>query len=108
MAALLSTGSAACGTLGLRTEPPLPVVVQAPPPVVPAECRLGPVERRAVDEPVLAPEAGPPEVLARNALANARLAFTYWRERATVAEEQADINAGTQRACASWARRQEQ
>ena len=43
----------------------------------------------------------------RNQLANARLAFLFWQDRASAVEEAYDVNAATQRACAAWARRQD-
>ena len=106
LAIALTTGSAACGTMGrLR---PAPVVVTQPV-IVPAECRLDPVEPRATDEPTLLPENVTSPVEAnRNQLANARLAFLYWQDRSSAVEEAYDVNAAAQRACASWARRQDQ
>ncbi len=101
LAGLSTTALGACGVLeAMRPDP----VVIAQPIVIPAPCRLDPLERRSVDEPPLLPETGTAEEVARNRLANARIAFLYWRERAGVAEEQADMNADTQRACAAWAR----
>lgn len=77
-------------------------MVQAPPPAIPAECYLHPTGRRAVDAPPLLPEnVRDPVERTRNERANQTLAFMYWRERATVAEEQADINGTTQDTCAS-------
>lgn len=77
-------------------------MVQAPGPVIPAECYLQPTGRREIDEPTLLPEnTRDPVENARNERANQTLAFNYWRQRAAVAEEQADINAGTQSTCAT-------
>ena len=100
LAGPLITGLGACGTLGLNRSP---VVVQAPPPPIPVECRLAPVERREVAEPSLAPEAGDTAEIARARLFNAQLAFLFWRDRAAAAEEQADVNAASQAKCADWA-----
>ena len=73
--------------------------------VVPAECRLDPVEPVSVDEPRLLPERGVPVVEAsRNALANARLAFLFWQQKESAVREAYNTNAETQRACARWAR----
>lgn len=106
LATALTTGLGACGTMErLR---PAPVVVTQPV-IVPAECRLEPVEPRATDEPTLLPENVTSPIEAnRNQLANARLAFLFWQDRASALEEAYDVNAATQRACASWARRQDQ
>lgn len=103
LAGLSITGLGACGTLD-RLRPDPVTIVQ--PLLIPAPCRVEPAERREVPEPALLPETGAVEEVARNRLANARLAFLYWQERAVVAEEQADINADPQRACAAWARAQ--
>lgn len=74
----------------------------APGPAIPAECYIQPTGRREVDAPDLLPEATrDPVENARNERANQTLAFSYWRQRAAVAEEQADINAGTQSTCAT-------
>lgn len=81
-------------------------MVTTPPPPVPVECRLDPTARREVVEPTLAPEAGDAATIARARLFNAQLAFLYWRDRASAAEEQADANAGPQQTCATWARAQ--
>lgn len=79
------------------------------PVIVPAECRLDPVAPRATDEPTLLPENVTSPVEAnRNQLANARLAFLYWQDRASAVEEAYDVNAATQSACARWARSQDQ
>ena len=101
LAVPLIMASAACGTLD-RFRPPT-IVVQAPAPVVPVECRVQPLERRQVPQPTLSPEVGSPAEVAANQLSNAQVAFAYWWERATVAEEQADTNAGPQGVCATWA-----
>ena len=94
------TGLGACGTLSSLRPPP--VIVQAPPPAIPAECYLQPTGRREVATPPLLPEdVRDPVERTRNERANQTLAFQYWRERATVAEEQADINGATQSTCAS-------
>lgn len=102
----LIMASAACGTMDrLR---PAPVVVTQPV-IVPAECRLEPVSPRETSEPTLLPENVTSPVEAnRNQLANARLAFLYWQDRTNAVEEAYDVNAATQRACAAWARRQDQ
>ncbi len=87
---------------------PAPVVVTQPV-IVPAECRLDPVEPREVSEPSLLPETGvTPMEVARNSLANARLAFLFWQDKASAEREARETNAATQRACAGWARRQDQ
>lgn len=79
-------------------------MIETPAPVLPAECYLFPAGRREVTEPPLLPEdVRDPLERARNERANQTLAFQYWRERATVAEEQADVNAATQTACATGA-----
>lgn len=102
------TGLGACGTINRLTDPPLPIVVTQPV-IVPAECRLDPIEPRATDEPTLLPEnVTSPVEATRNQLANARLAFLFWQDRASALEEALDVNGATQRACASWARRQDQ
>lgn len=107
LATPLIMASAACGTLGLR-ERPAPVVVTQPV-VVPAECRVEPVEPRETSEPALLPEnVTSPVEATRNQLANARLAFLFWQDRASALEEAYDVNAATQRRCAAWARRQDQ
>lgn len=85
---------------------PAPQIVQAPPPPVPVECRIDPAARREVVEPTLAPEAGDAATIARARLFNAQLAFLFWRDRASAAEEQADANAATQAICAAWAKTQ--
>lgn len=104
LAGLSTTALGACGTLeALRPDP----VVIAQPVVIPAECRLDPAPRREVVEPPLMPEVGAPAEIARAERVNMAAAFLYWRERANVAEEQADVNAGPQRVCAEWARRQQ-
>lgn len=96
---LLITALGACG-ITMRQRPPV-VTVQAPPPLIPAECYVQPTERRTVDQPPLLPEnVRDPVERTRNERANQTLAFQYWRERAVVAEEQADINAATQSTCA--------
>ena len=78
------------------------MVVQAPAQVIPAECYLFPTGRREVDQPGLLPEnVRDAAEHARNERANIALAFQYWRERATVAEEQADVNGTTQTTCAT-------
>jgi hypothetical protein len=46
--------------------------------------------------------------VARNSLANARLAFLFWQDKAEAEREARETNAATQAACASWARRQDQ
>lgn len=94
----------ACGTIGLTREPP-PVVVQQTV-VIPAECRLDPVEPREVVEPVLAPEVGDAAALSAARLINAQVAFLFWRDRANAAQEAYETNAGPQAACAAWARAQ--
>ncbi len=100
--------STACGTLSRITDRPAPVVVTQPV-IIPAECRLDPTEPRATDEPTLLPENVTSPIEAnRNQLANARLAFLFWQDRASALEEAYDVNAATQRACATWARRQDQ
>ena len=100
--------STACGTLSRITDRPAPVVVTQPV-IIPAECRVEPVDPRATDEPTLLPENVTSPIEAnRNQLANARLAFLFWQDRASALEEAYDVNASTQRACASWARRQDQ
>jgi hypothetical protein len=84
-------------------------VVVTHPVIVPAECRLEPVTPRETSEPTLLPENVTSPVEAnRNQLANARLAFLYWQDRTNAVEEAYDVNAATQRACATWARRQDQ
>lgn len=86
---------------------PAPVVITQPV-VIPAECRLDPVESRAVDEPRLLPEAGvSPLEATRNQLANARLAFLYWQDQAGAEREARETNAATQSTCARWARSQD-
>ena len=85
---------------------PQPILVETPAPVVPPECAVAPVERRVVVEPTLAPEAGDAAALAVARLFNAQLAYLYWRDRASAAEEQADTNAGAQAACSTWAQQQ--
>ena len=96
----------ACGTM--ERFRPAPVVVTQPV-VIPAECRLDPVEPREVSEPSLLPETGvTPMEVARNSLANARLAFLFWQDKASAEREARETNAATQAACASWARRQDQ
>lgn len=100
--------STACGTLSRITDRPAPVVVTQPV-IIPAECRVEPVEPRATDEPTLLPENVTSPIEAnRNQLANARLAFLFWQDRASALAEAYDVNAATQRACATWARRQDQ
>lgn len=107
LAGPLITGLGACGTMGLGREPPLPIVVTQPV-VVAAECRLDPVEPRPVAEPSLLPEAGvSPVEVTRNQLANSRLAFLFWQDRASAEREARETNAATQRVCANWARRQD-
>lgn len=77
--------------------------------VVPAECRIDPVTPRPVDEPTLMPEnVTSPVEATRRQLANSRLAFLYWQDRASALEEAYDVNAATQRNCAAWARNQDQ
>lgn len=98
----------ACGTLGRLTDRPAPVVVTRPV-LIPAECRVDPIEPRETVEPTLLPEnVTSPVEATRNQLANARLAFLFWQDRASALEEALDVNGATQRACASWARRQDQ
>jgi hypothetical protein len=53
-----------------------------------------------VAPPLLPEDVRDPIERSRNERANQTLAFQYWRERATVAEEQADINGTTQATCA--------
>jgi hypothetical protein len=102
------TGLGACGTINRLTEPPLPIVVTQPI-IVPAECRVEPVTPRETSEPTLLPEnVTSPVEATRNQLANARLAFLFWQDRANAVEEAYDVNAATQRACGAWARRQDQ
>lgn len=98
---LMTTALTACGVTGrLHRDPPVQVV--APQPAIPAECYLHPTTRRDVATPSLFPETvRDPVERARNERANSILAFQYWRQRATVAEEQADINAATQDTCAN-------
>jgi hypothetical protein len=87
---------------------PAPQVVTLPV-VVPAECRVDPIEPRPTDEPTLLPENVQSPVEANRAqLANARLAFLFWQDRASALEEAYDVNASTQRHCAAWARSQDQ
>lgn len=87
---------------------PAPVVVTQPV-VIPAECRVDPIEPRPTDEPTLLPEnVQSPVDATRNQLANARLAFLFWQDRASALEEAYDVNASTQRHCAQWARTQDQ
>ena len=106
---LLSTmGLGACGTLERLTDRPAPIVVTQPV-IVPAECRVEPVTPRETSEPSLLPEnVTSPVEATRNQLANARLAFLFWQDRASALEEAYDVNAATQRACGAWARRQDQ
>jgi len=79
------------------------------PVVIPAECRVDPIEPRPTDEPTLLPENVSSPVEANRAqLANARLAFLFWQDRANAVEEAYDVNASTQRHCANWARAQDQ
>lgn len=96
----------ACGTLSnLR---PAPQVVTLPV-VIPAECRVDPIQPRPTDEPTLLPEnVQSPVDATRAQLANARLAFLFWQDRASALEEAYDVNASTQRHCADWARSQDQ
>lgn len=102
------TGLGACGTLERLTDRPAPIVVTQPV-LIPAECRVEPVEPRETSEPTLLPEnVTSPVEATRNQLANARLAFLFWQDRANAVEEAYDVNAATQRACATWARRQDQ
>lgn len=104
LAVLLTTGSAACGTLErLRPDP----VIISQPLVIPAECRLDPILREELEVPPLLPETGTSAEIARNERANMATAFLYWRERANNAETQADINAAPQGVCSAWARRQQ-
>ena len=99
-------GSAACGTME-RLRPAPVVVTQTV--VIPAECRVDPIEPRPTDEPTLLPEnVTSPVDATRNQLANARLAFLFWQDRASALEEAYDVNASTQRHCADWARDQDQ
>lgn len=101
----LTMGLGACGTLDrLR---PTPVVVTRPV-VAPAECRLLPIEPRETEQPALLPEdVTSAAELSRNQLANSRLAFLYWQDRAGALEEAYDVNAASQRVCAQWARSQD-
>lgn len=86
---------------------PAPIVVTQPV-VIPAECRLDPVEPRAVSEPALLPEnVSSPMEVARNTLANARLAFLFWQDKAGAEAEARETNAATQQSCARWARGQD-
>lgn len=104
----LIMASAACGTINRLTDRPAPIVVTQPV-LIPAECRVDPIEPRPTDEPTLLPEnVTSPVEATRNQLANARLAFLFWQDRASALEEALDVNSATQRACASWARRQDQ
>lgn len=100
--------SAGCGTISQLTDRPAPIVVTQPV-LIPAECRVDPIEPRETIEPSLLPEnVTSPVEATRNQLANARLAFLFWQDRASALEEALDVNSATQRACASWARRQDQ
>ena len=105
---VLTTASGACGTISRLTDRPAPIVVTQPV-IVPAECRVEPVTPRETSEPSLLPEnVTSPVEATRNQLANARLAFLFWQDRASALEEALDVNGATQRACANWARRQDQ
>lgn len=87
---------------------PVPQVVTLPV-VIPAECRVDPIQPRPTDEPTLLPEnVTSPVEATRNQLANARLAFLFWQDRASALEEAYDVNASTQQHCANWARAQDQ
>lgn len=106
LATLLTTGLGACGTMDRFR--PMPQVVTLPV-VIPAECRVDPIEPRPSQEPQLLPENVDSPVEANRAqLANARLAFLFWQDRASALEEAYDVNASTQRYCADWARSQDQ
>jgi hypothetical protein len=102
----LLIGTAACGTLERLREEPRPVeVVQAV--VIPAECRVDPVEPMAVDPPVLPSLPAPvdPAYLAvRTQRAElAGLHFQAERDEERLARV---TNAGAQTVCATWARTQ--
>lgn len=85
------------------------MTVQAPGPIIPAECYIIATERRATPEPALEPETQPdPFTRLQAQLRNARLGLTYWRDRTNIAEEQADTNAPYQNACASKLAEQQQ
>ena len=76
-------------------------MVQAPPVLVPPECRVEPTAREAVVVPTLPPDSSP-EVMVQNA----RVAVLYWRERAANAEAADDVNAAALRVCSTWAKAQ--
>lgn len=108
MAGASITALGACGTINRLTDRPAPIVVTQPV-LIPAECRVDPVQPRETAEPTLLPEnVTSPVEATRNQLANARLAFLFWQDRASALEEAYDVNAATQMACATWARRQDQ
>lgn len=113
LAALLPIGSAACGTtMPWRDQPVVPLEI--PRPVIPVECGTYPTEPEPVDVEILPP---PPNV--QNWTVAPADAWAVRARRAELAglqmegERNAERNArvansAVQRACADWARSQDQ
>lgn len=85
-----------------RAEPPASL---PPPLVVPAECRVLPVEPQEVQAPILPelPATTAPEYL-RVRTQRAELAGLYFQGERDVWRDAYETNAATQRVCATWAR----
>lgn len=77
----------------------------APPLVIPAECRVLPVEPAQVEAPLLPelPATAAPEYLTRRTQ-RAELAGLFYQGQRNAIQEAYETNAATQRTCAAWAR----
>lgn len=105
---MMSLPLGACGSLSGLREAPAPVEI-APRIVIPAECRIDPVEPMAVDPPVLPelPATTDPAYLAIRTQ-RAELAGLFFQGERDAEKDARIENAVTQAICASWARSQDQ